>query len=310
MKKAAVPSILVVVVLLVLGVTTEAQQPKKVPLIGYVSTTGDPSIPGPQVEAFRQGLRDLGYIEGKNVVVEYRYAEGKNERFPSLVAELVQLKVDVLVANSLTVIRAAKQATKTIPIVMVTLDDPVATGIVDSLARPGGNITGLTRLSRELSGKRLELLKEAVPRMSRVGVLWDADNRGAAIGFKEYEAAARALKIPLQSLEVRSLNPDFEGAFQSASKRRANSLIAIRNPLLRGYRKQIADLAIKNRLPSMSEGNEFVEAGSLMSYSANDAENFRRAAIYVDKILKGTKPSDLPSGATDEVQIHHQSEDG
>jgi putative tryptophan/tyrosine transport system substrate-binding protein len=145
-------------------------------------------------------------------VVEYRYAEGKNERFPSLVAELVQLKVDVLVANSLTVIRAAKQATKTIPIVMVTLDDPVATGIVDSLARPGGNITGLTRLSRELSGKRLELLKEAVPRMSRVGVLWDADNRGAAIGFKEYEAAARALKIALQSLEVRSLNPDFEGA--------------------------------------------------------------------------------------------------
>src|SRR6266481_209229 len=180
MNKTISVSMLAVVILAFVHLAG-AQQTKKVPRIGYISTTGDPSVPGPQVEAFRQGLRDLGYIEGQNIVVEYRYAEGKTERFPSLVAELVQLKVDVLVANSLTVIRAAKQATKAIPIVMVTLDDPVATGIVDSLARPGGNITGLTRLSRELSGKRLELLKEAVPRMSRVGVLWDADNRGVAI---------------------------------------------------------------------------------------------------------------------------------
>ena len=196
--------------------------------------------------------------------------------------------------TALPAIRAAKQATKTIPIVMVTTQDPVATGLVDSLARPGGNITGLTRLTRELSGKRLELLKEVVPRISRVGVLWDADVTAPGIAFKEYEAAARALKIQLQSLEVRGPNPDLEGAFQAAAKGRASALITIRNPLLNRYRKQIADLAIKNRLPSMYEGSDYVEAGGLMSYSANDAESFRRAAYYVDKILKGAKPADLP----------------
>ena len=208
----------------------------------------------------------------------------------------MQLKVDVLVVGTLSSIRAAKQATKTIPIVMVIAVDPVATGIVDSLARPGGNITGLTTLNRELSGKRLELLKEAVPRLSRVGVLWEADSRSqaAAIGFKEYEAAARALKIPLQSLEVRGPNPDFEGAFQAAAKGRASALITIRSALLVRYPKQIADLAIKNRLPSMYEGSQYVEAGGLMSYAANDTESFRRAAVYVDKILKGAKPADLP----------------
>ena len=280
--------------LLAVEVAAEAQQPKKVPLIGYVSTTGDPSIPGPQFEAFRQGLRDLGYIEGKNILVEYRYARESRNVFQALWPNSCNSRSMCLSLGTLTVIRAAKQATKTIPIVMVTTADPVATGLVDSLARPGGNITGLTRLSRELSGKRLELLKEVVPGISRVGVLRDADDRGAAIAFKEYEAAARALKIALQSLEVRGLNPDFEGAFQAAAKGRANSLIAIRGPLLRRYRKRIADLAIKNRLPSMYEGNEYVEAGGLMSYAANDAEQFRRAAIYVDKILKGTKPADLP----------------
>ena len=183
----------------------EAQQPAKIPRIGYVSTSGDPSTSGPQVEAFRQGLRDLGYFEGKNVLVEYRYIEGKSDRIPSLVAELVQLKVDVLVVTNPPSIRTAKQATKTIPVVMVTTGDPVATGLVDSLARPGGNITGLTRLTRELSGKRLELLKEVLPAISRVGVLW---TQGPSANFKEYEPAARALKIPLQSLEVRGPNPD------------------------------------------------------------------------------------------------------
>jgi putative tryptophan/tyrosine transport system substrate-binding protein len=274
--------------------SAEAQQPAKIPRIGWVSGSGDPNTPGPQVEAFRQGLRDIGYVEGKNMVVEYRYAEGKMDRIPSLVAELVQLKVDVLVSPNGPAILAAKQATKTVPIVMVVVLDPVATGIVDSLARPGGNITGVSTLNRELSGKRLELLKEAVPRISRLGVLWDANAPGPKSGFKEYEDAARALKIQLQSLEVRGPNPDFEGAFQAATKGRVNALITVRAAVLNRYAKQIADLAIKNRLPSMHEQSQYVEAGGLMSYSTNDAESFKRAAVYVDKILKGAKPADLP----------------
>jgi putative tryptophan/tyrosine transport system substrate-binding protein len=279
---------------LVFGVAAEAQQPGKVPRIGYIPSSGNPNTPGFEVEAFRQGLRDLGFVEGRNILVEYRYTEGKLDRIPSLVAELVQIKVDILVAGPLPAIRAAKQATKTIPIVIVTTQDPVATGIVDSLARPGGNITGLTRLTRELSGKRLELLTEVVPGISRVGVLWDANAPGPIIAFKEYEAAARVLKIQLQSMDVRGPNPDLEGAFQAAAKGRASALITIRNPVLNRYAKSIADLAIKNRLPSMSEGIDYVETGGLMSYSANDAENYRRAAVYVDKILKGAKPADLP----------------
>jgi putative ABC transport system substrate-binding protein len=272
----------------------EAQQPKKVPRIGYLSPTGDSNTPTPSVDAFRRGLRELGYIEGKNILVEYRYVEGKPDRIPGLVTEFVQLKVDVLVIVPLTAIRAAKQATKTIPIVMVISDDPVTTGIVDSLAHPGGNITGLSTLTRELSGKRLELLRDAVPGISRVGVLWDVDNQGAAISFKEYEATARALQIPLQSLEVRGPNPDLEGAFQAAAKGRVNALITVRNSMLSRNAKRIADLAIKSRLPSMSDGPDFVEAGCLISYSSNAAENFRRAATYVDKILKGAKPADVP----------------
>jgi putative tryptophan/tyrosine transport system substrate-binding protein len=294
MKKAAVPSILVAVVLLAVAVIAEAQQPAKIPLIGYVSATGDPSNPGPNVEGFRRGLRDFGYIEGKNILIEYRYVEGKGDRNPSLVTELVQLKVDVLVVGGPGGIRAAKQATKTIPIVLVTQEDPVAAGYIDSLARPGGNITGLTRLTRELSGKRLELLTEVVPKMSRVGVLWESPNRGILVsGFKDYEAPARALQLQLQLLEVRGAN-DFEGAFRAAAKGRANALIMIRSPLHTRHQKQIADLAIKNRLPSMHETSDMVEAGGLVSYSANDAEQFRRAAYYVDRILKGTKPAELP----------------
>jgi len=282
------------IVAVVGGASAEAQQPGTIPRVGYLAAGGDPNNPGSLVEAFRQGLRDLGYIEGKNILVEFRYGEGKRDRVLSLVAELVQLKVDVLVVTSLTSIQAAKQATKTIPIVMVTVQDPVETGIVDSLASPGGNITGLTTLARELSGKRLELLKEVVPRMSRAGVLWDANAPGAIIGFKEYEAAARALKIQLQSLEVRGPNPDLEGAFKAAVKGRATGLIAIRSNASLRYSQRIADLAIKNRLASMHEAIEFVEAGGLSFYGANDADMFRRAAVYVDKILKGTKPGNLP----------------
>ena len=273
----------------------EAQQlSKKIPRIGFLAGGGDRKNPGPSVEAFRQGLRDLGYIEEKNIHVEYRYIEGKNERFPSLVAELVQLKVDVLVVSALPAILAAKQATKTIPVVMMINADPVAAGIVDSLAHPGGNITGLTRLTRELGGKRLELLKESVPRITRVAVLWNANGVALDIAFKEYESAAQVLKIQLQSLGVQGPNPDFEGEFQAAAKKRAHALIVITDALLSRHSKQIADLAIKQRLPSMHEQVSYVDAGGLMSYSANNIELYRRSATYVDKILKGAKPADLP----------------
>jgi putative tryptophan/tyrosine transport system substrate-binding protein len=272
----------------------EAQQPKKVARIGYVSGSGDPKTPGPSIEAFRQGLRDLGYIEGKNVLVEYRFAERTVDTIPSLVAELLEIKVDVLVVVPIIAIRAAKQATKTTPIVMVTSVDPVANGIVDSLARPGGNITGISTLTRELGGKRLELLKEIVPTISRVGVLGDAEAPVSAIAFKEYEAAAGALKIQLQSLEVRGPKPDLEGVFQVATKGRANAIIIVTNPLLSRYRKQIAELATKHRIPTMCDTNVNVEAGCLTSYSTNIPDQHRRAATYVDKILKGAKPADLP----------------
>ena len=292
MKKASLGSMLFAGALLAVAVTVEAQQPTKVPRIGYLSGAGDPSNPGPNVEAFRRGLQELGYIEGKNILVEYRYIEGKRDRVPSLVAELVQLKVDVLVSPNLPAIRAAKQATKTIPIVMVINWDPVAEGLIDSLARPGGNITGLSRLTRDLSGKRLELLKEVVPGISRVGVLDDADAYLKA--FKDYQAAGRALKIQLQSLEIRGPNPDVEGAFQAAVKSRIRALIATQITVLLPYTEKIADLAIKNRLPLMFETGSSVEAGGLMSYAASDADLFRRAAIYVDKILKGAKAVELP----------------
>ena len=272
------------------GAVAQAQQAKKVYRIGYVGGTDDPSTPGRFVNELRQGLRDLGYIEGRNILIEYRSTEGKSDRYPSVVTELLQLKVDVLVSPTPRAIRAAMQATKTIPIVMVTPVDPVATGFVDSLSRPGGNVTGITRLTNELSGKRLELLKEVVPGISRVGILW---TKGTA-GLRDYEAAARALKIQLQSLEVRGPNPDIDGAFQIAANGRANALITLRNPVTNRQQKQIAELAIKNRLPSMCEGSDYVEAGGLVSYAANDAENFRRAATYVDKILKGANPADLP----------------
>ena len=295
MKKTFLLSILILAAQLTFGAVTEAQQPKKVPRIGFVSARANPTptTPDSSADALRQGLRNLGYIEGKNIVIEYRYFEGKVDRIPSLVAELLQLKLDVLVSVNTLAIRAFKQETKTIPIVIVINDDPVTTGIVDSLARPGGNVTGLTRFTRELSGKRLQLLKEAVPKISRVGVLDDASTDIRA-SFQDFEPAARALKIHLQSLEIRGPNPDLAGAFQAAAKGRVNALITVRTALLIRYRKQIADLVIKNRLPSMWEGSDFVEAGGLMSYSSSDAEVFRRAAYHVDRILNGTKPADIP----------------
>jgi putative tryptophan/tyrosine transport system substrate-binding protein len=283
-----------VALLFALCMSVQAQQPQKIAKIGYLSGSGDANNPGVNVEAFRRGLQDRGYTEGKNILVEYRYAEGKLERIPALVAELVQLKVDVLVIPVFDGIRAAKQATTTIPIVMVTVVDPVATGIVESLAHPAGNITGITTLSRDLSGKRLELLKEVIPRISRVGVLWAVDLPGSRIGFDEYETAAAALKIGLQSLEVRGANPAFEGVLQAAAKGRADALIAIRSSVLNRHTKKIAELALKSRLPLMTEGSDYVLAGSLVSYASDRVESYRRAAVLVDKILKGAKPADLP----------------
>ena len=242
------------------------------------------------IKIFRQGLRDLGYIEGKNILVEYRYAEGNRDRMPGIVAELVQLKVDVLFSTQAIVVRAAKEATKTIPIIMAITPDPVATGLVDSFARPGGNITGLTLLTRDLSGKRLELLKEMIPGLSRVGILTVA----GFTAFKDYEDAARSLKGTASIPRSTSANSRFARAFQVAVKGRVNAIITISVPGLSGYQKQIADLAIQNRLPLMSESVTFVEAGGLASYDANRDEIFKRAATYVDKILKGTKPADLP----------------
>jgi putative ABC transport system substrate-binding protein len=241
-----------VAILLSLGFPAEAQQPKQVPRIGYLTGTSPPTVTAPDTnaDAFRQGLRDLGYDEGKNILIEYRSAEEKLDHTRSLVAELTQLKVDVLVSGNLTAIRAAKQVTTKIPIVMVTQADPVATGLIDSLARPGRNITGLTTLSRELSGKRLEIIQDIVPRISRVAVLWDADSEGARYGaVKEYEVAAHSLRIPLQPLEVRGPNPDFEAAFEAAVKGRASALILARSVLLGRYPKRIAELAIQNRFP-------------------------------------------------------------
>ena len=272
----------------------EAQQAKRMPRIGYVSGTGSLSAPGPYIEALRQGLRDLGYIDGKSIAIEFRGAEGKPTRIPSLVAELVQLKVDVLVSGNFPAASAAKQTTKTIPIVMVSNEDPVATKLIDSLAQPGGNITGIATLQRELGGKRLELLTETLPRILRIGVLREAVSQTGVIGFKEYETAARALKIQLQSLEVREPKHDLEGAFQAAAKGRVSGIITITNPLVLRHTKRITELAIKNQLPSMYEGSAWVEDGGLMSFSTDDLDVFRRLATFVDKVLKGVRPADLP----------------
>src|SRR5262245_35276766 len=275
------------------GVEVRAQQTPKVPRIGFIANT---KLENPSIEPFRRGLQALGYVEGKNIKVEYRYYETKRELIPPHVVELVQMNVDVLVVGSPPAIRAARQATKTIPIVMVTNQDPVAAGYVDSLARPGGNTTGVTNLTRELSGKRLELLKEVVPRLSRVGILWnvDAQDIGFGRGFKEYQAVAQSLKIPLESMPIRASNLDFAGAFRVAARARVNALITLTHIVLNPYRKEIAELAIKQRLPSMGEIEEYAEAGGLISYSADDGESYTRAAWYIDKILKGAKPTDLP----------------
>ena len=271
-----------------------AEQAAKIPRVGFVSSTGDPKAPGPLVEAFRQKLGALGYTDGKNIQVEYRFAAGKLDRIPGFVDELLQSRVDALVVSSVPAIRAAKRSTMTVPVVLIVSIDPVATGIVGSLERPGGNITGIASLSRNLRKQGLELLKETVPGISRVAILWNLEGRVSATPLKDYEAAANSMRIQLQSLEVRGSTADLEGAFQTAVKGKAGALITVSNAALARYPKQIAELSVKNRLPSMSERSGYAEAGGLMDYSSDYTENFRRAAVYVDKILKGAKPADLP----------------
>lgn len=274
--------------------TDAQQQPAELPRIGLVHSAGTPANPLPQFEAFRVGLREHGYLEGKNILIQQRYAEGKLDQMPALVNELVQQKVDVIFATNNVVIQAAKKVTKTIPIVMVSSVDPVASGYVESFARPGGNITGLTTISRDLSAKRVELLKEVLPRMTRVAILWDASGPGPGIAFKEYEAAANAFKLELRSLEVRGPKPDFEKAFHAPKTVRVEGLIVVRNPLMGRHAKQVFELAMKSRLASMTEEGQYVDAGGLISYGANVADLYRRAAEYVVEILKGAKPADLP----------------
>jgi putative ABC transport system substrate-binding protein len=242
------------------------------------------------VEAFRQGLGELGYYDGKNIHLEYRYPSAVADQVPAMINDLLRLKVDVIVSSSSAAIHAAKEATKTIPIVMITAQDPIERGLVKTLAHPGGNITGIARFNSQLSGKRLELLKELIPTVSRVGILGSE----GSISLKDYEPAARALKIQIQYLQVARQQPDFPAAFESAAKARVDALITVSNSLINRSRSRIVELALKNRLPSMFPVSGWVESGGLISYSADDAEIFRRAALYVHKILKGAKPADLP----------------
>ena len=278
--------------LFALGFPAQAQQPKKIPRIGYLSASSA-SFQSFRVEAFRQGLRELGYVEGKNIVIEYRYAEGKHDRLPTLAAELVRLNVDVIVAGGNTVIPPVKEATKTIPIVMTQASDPVASGFVVSLSRPSGNITKLSSVGTELSGKRLELLKKTVPRLSRMAILRTSTSPNNAQDLKEVELAAGALGVKLQYLDV--LSPkDIDTVFRAATKGRAEAFLVLQNPVLISQRSQLADLAVKNRLPAIYYTTQFVEDGGLMTYGVSITDVFRRAATYVDKILKGAKPADLP----------------
>ena len=278
--------------LVALCASVQAQQTAKIPRIGFLSAVPLSNMSA-RVEALRQGLREIGYVEGQNIVIEYRFAEGKPNQVSQNAAELVQLKVDVVVTAGATDTRAAKNATYTIPIVMAQEIDPVGSGFVASLARPGGNITGLSSLTPEITGKQLELLKDTVPRLSRVAILWNSIEPGDNQTKKETDIAARALGLRIQYLEVQR-SDDLEGAFKAATRERSQALIVLRNPVLGPHRTQLMELVAKNRLPAMFPRREYVESGGLMSYGASDTDLFRRAATYVDKILKGAKPADLP----------------
>ena len=278
--------------LFALCASAEAQQPTKVPRIGFLIPVSASTLSA-RVEAFRQGLRELGYVEGKNIVIEWRSAEGKADRLPTLAAELVRLKVDVIVTVGPPATRPAKQATVTIPIVMGHDDDPVGSGFVASLARPGGNITGLSTLAPEISGKQVELLREIVTKLSRVAVIGTVTRPGNPQALREINLAADAVGVRLQYLEIQAPK-DIEIAFRAAIKERADAVLVLSNEVLIPQRRQIADLAVKSRLPAIYNRPEYVEDGGLVFYGVSYTDLYRRAATYVDKILKGAKPADLP----------------
>src|SRR5437773_3233646 len=288
-NKGKVLVFLLAILLLVSARPAEGQQAGKIPRIGVLFIGGRNQ---PHLEAFKQGLRERGYTEGKNIVLEYRYAEGKEDRLPELAAELVYLKVDVIVVTADSSGQAAQQATKTIPIV-VTTGDPVAWGLADSLAKPGGNVTGLSVLLADLSGKRVEILRETFPKLTRLATLWNPTERVAAPIFKETSLAAQALSLQLHSFEVQTPQ-DIEKAFVDIPKVRANALLVILSPLVTLYSKRIVEMALKQHLPGMYPTRQFTEEGGLMAYGPLIGDLYRRAATYVDKILKGAKPAELP----------------
>ena len=292
MNKAAWSSILVATLLLTVAVTAEAQQAKKIPRIGFLFAA-TPSANSERLKAFRQGLRERGYVEEKDILIEQRYAEGNLDVIPALAADLVHLKVDVIISASSTGTRSLKEATNTIPIVMAQDTDPVGNKFVASLARPGGNITGLCVLAPELGGKRLELLKEIVPKLSRLAVLGTSTNATTARVLKEMELAAAALKVQLQYQDVEGPK-DIETAFRDATKGRVDGMLPLNSGVLNSQRKQLINLAIRSRLPAIYFASEWVEDGGLVSYGVSYTDLYRRAATYVDKILKGAKPADLP----------------
>jgi putative ABC transport system substrate-binding protein len=288
-----------VVALLAVGIiftplAAEGQQAGKVPRVGvlFAGSRSDPAFQR-AVDAFQQGLVELGYVEGQSIAIEYREAQGKYERLPDLAAELVRLKVDVIVGATVPTIQAARQATKTIPIVMTLVADPVATGLVANVARPAGNITGLSTMAPDLMGKQLELLREVLPKASRVAVLWNPANPSNALQLREAQDAARALGMRLQPLEVRDPT-EFEKAFAAMTRERAGALLVLSDSTLLTQRERIADLAAKSRLPAVSGGRAHAEAGGLIAYGANIFDIWRRAATYVDRILKGAKPAEMP----------------
>jgi putative tryptophan/tyrosine transport system substrate-binding protein len=284
-----------IILLIVLAATclAHAQQgAKSIPRIGFIVSYGSST---PQLEGFRLGLHELGYVEGKNVLIDRRYAEGRLDRMSSFVNEFVERKVDVIIGGNNVAIRAAKEATKTIPIVVVSSIDPVAAGYVGSFAEPGGNITGLAWLLRDLSAKRMELLKELVPKLSKVGVLWDPNGPEPAIALKEYERAARGFKLAFHSFEIRAPNDDLARIFRAVKTARVDALTVVANPLMAQIAKQVFALAITYRLLSVTEDRRYVDAGGLISYGPNVSDLYRRVATYVDKILKGAKPADLPN---------------
>jgi putative ABC transport system substrate-binding protein len=291
-NQKCVEIVALVVTLLLVRAAVHAQQQARNSRVGILVASTASSV-SDRIEAFRQGLRERGHNEGRNIAIEYRYAEGKLERLPELAAELVRVKVDVIVTTGPAATRPAKEATVTIPIVMAFDDDPVANGFVASLARPGGNITGVTTQWHDLNGKRLELLKEIAPKLSRVAVFGFSTNPGNAQALKETELAAATFKIQTQYLEVRDLM-DIDTAFREANKERAGAILILPSSILNSHRTQVVDFAAKSRLPTIYHIPEFVADGGLISYGVNSRDLFRRAAIFVDKILKGAKPADLP----------------